>query len=218
MKTTIAAFAGLMLATAASANADVISYTDMAPGFTSQAFPIGDFMVDVTASPGGTQLKTVNGVTAMGVAGGNVNGEIDGSEFMVIAFDAPVIVTSLEIAFLYDNNQFGDHPAEIARVVTDISDDLLSVTGHTSADWTGAGSVVNLSPANEQGGGSWRISGDDIFAGPVTYFMLRSGNAGDRAKYADFSFVSASFRAVPTPGSIAMLGAGTLLIARRRRR
>ncbi|MEZ6244003.1 MAG: PEP-CTERM sorting domain-containing protein [Phycisphaerales bacterium] len=199
-----------------TASADVLSYLDLTEGVSSQTLDIGGVQVDVHTSPRVMKLKTVNGITGMGIKDGSVTGEIDGNEYMKFEFDTAVTVDCLEIAFLYDNHQFGDHPAEIARVITDISDDTLMVTGPTTAVWSNSGVVVNLSIATEAGGGYWRISGDDIFGGEITSLKLKSGNPGDKGKYADFSFVKMSV--VPTPGTAFLLGTGALATSRRRRR
>jgi len=202
--------------TCSTANADVLSYLDLTEGVSSMSVDVGGVQVDVTTSPRVMKLKTVNGITGMGIKDGEVSGEIDGYEYMKFEFDQAVTIDCLEIAFLYDNYQFGDHPAEIARVITDISDDTLTVTGPTTAVWTNSGVVVNLSIATEAGGGYWQISGDDIFGGEITSLKLKSGNPGTKAKYADFSFVKMSV--VPAPGTAFLFGAGALAATRRRRR
>ncbi len=202
--------------TCSAANADVISYLDLTEGVSSQTLFVDGVQVDVSTWPRNMELKTVNGVTGMGIDRGAVDGEIDGWEFMKFEFDQAVTINRLELAFLYDEGEFGDRWAEIARVLTDISDDTLTVTSDTTAVWTNSGVVVNLSVANEQGGGYWQISGDDIFGGAVTKVKLKSGNPGFLGKYSDFSFVKMGV--VPAPGTAFLFGAGALATARRRRR
>lgn len=198
------------------ANAGVITQLDLAEGVTNQNVMLGDVATTVTAQNGFTQRKTVNGITGMGVSRGSVAGEIDGHESLTFDFAEAIFVDELVISFLYDNGQFGDHPAEVARFITDALDATLQVTGPTTANWTGFGTVENVSVATEQGGGAWRLSGEDIFGGPITSLTLLSGNPGDRGHLADFSFVSLS-GAVPTPGTAALMGLGGLALARRRR-
>ncbi|GJM18233.1 MAG: hypothetical protein DHS20C14_04460 [Phycisphaeraceae bacterium] len=209
----LAVLAGI--AFASSANAGVISQADLAE-VSNQVIDVDGVSTTVSSTPKRLQRKTVNGVTGMGIKGGNVNGEIDKYESMNFSFDAPVVVDGLTIAFLYDDGQFGDQPAEIARVVVDGDAYTLSVTGPTTAVWAGLGLVENISIATEAGGGAWRVSGDDIFGGAISSLTLESGNPGRKAKYADFSFVSLS-TAVPAPGTAAMLGLGGLVAVRRRR-
>lgn len=208
-----AAVAGAI--TCSGADAGVIDYLDLTEGVSSQTLFVDGIQVDVSTWPRDMQLKTVNGVTGMGVERGAVSGEIDGWEFMEFEFHEAVVINCLEVAFLYDEGEFGDKWAEIARVLTDISDDTLTVTSDTTAVWTNSGTVINLSIANESGGGHWRIEGDDIFGGAVTKVKLKSGNPGHKAKYADFAFVKMGV--VPTPGTTALLGVGALAAVRRRR-
>ncbi len=209
-----AAVAGVM--TCSAANADVITYLDLTEGVSSQTLFVDGVQVDVSTWPRDMQLKTVNGVTGMGIERGAVGGEIDGYEHMKFEFHEDVVINCLEVAFLYDEGEFGDRWAEIARVLTDISDDTLTVTSDTTAVWTNSGTVINLSVANESGGGHWRVEGDDIFGGAVSSVKLKSGNPGFKGKYADFAFVKMGV--VPAPGTAFLFGAGALATARRRRR
>lgn len=206
----VVALAGL----APFASAGILNQSDLLQGLSSQAVSTGDSIVTVTTTNGVTKRKTVNGVTGMGISGGSVDGEIDGCESMTFAFDAPTTVDELTISFLYNDHEFGDHPAEVAKIIAGDFVGTLTVTSATTAVWTGGGSVTNLSIATEQGGGEWQLTGD-LFGGEISSFTLLSGNKGSQAKYADFSFVS--LHTVPTPGAAALLGLGGVLVTRRRR-
>ncbi len=216
MKNTIAMGAVVALAGAAvtSANAGVIDQADLVEGVNFQQLDVDGVTVTVTTDHGNTKRKTVNGVTGVGVSGGAVNGEIDKREALNFEFHSPLVVDEITVAFLYDDGQFGDQPAEVADFVTDLGTYTLQVTGPTTATWTGGGLVENMSIATEAGGGAWTIAGD-LFGGEISSLSLVSGNPGKKAKYADFSFVS--LNAVPAPGSAALMGLGGLAIARRRR-
>lgn len=196
------------------ASAGVLTYTDLGEGLSSQVVDFGGVPTTVTTAYGATKLKTVNGVTGMGISGGTVDGEIDNCESMTFSFDSNVSVDELTISFLYNDHEFGDHPAEVARIVTDDFVGTLTVTGPTTAVWTGGGTVTNVSVATEAGGGAWTLSGD-LFGDDISFLRLESGNPGHKGKYADFSFVSMS--GVPTPGTAALLGLGGALCVRRRR-
>jgi hypothetical protein len=173
--------------------------------------------VDVGASHRNFRAKTVNGVTGVGIRGGAVSGEIDGTESITFTFDTAVNVTELQISFLYDNGQFGDSPAEAALIATNVGENVLQVTGPTSASWTGAGTVTNASVATEAGGGHWILAGNDIFGGAITSLTLSSGNPGHAGRFGDYAFVSLNAVPVPAPAGVG-LAAGLGLVATRRRR
>ncbi|MEQ8770136.1 MAG: hypothetical protein RIB60_06465 [Phycisphaerales bacterium] len=214
MKTLALGIAAVVVSAAGTAHAGVLTQADLAEGVSYQELAIDGVTVTVTTDDGVTKRKTVNGVTGVGVSGGTVNGEIDTREALNFDFASPLAVDEITIAFLYDNGQFGDHPAEVADFVTDLGTYTLQVTGPTTATWSGGGMVENMSIATEAGGGAWTLSGD-LFGGAISKLSLVSGNPGSQATYADFSFVS--LNAVPTPGAAALLGLGGLALARRRR-
>ena len=201
---------------APSALAGILHHSDLAL-VSNQVVDFDGVQTTVTSTPNPLQRKTVNGVTAIGINKGNVSGEIDGNEKMKFAFDQGMIIDEITIAFLFDDGQFGDQPAEVARISTDQLTGILSVTGPTTATWTANGTVQNLSVATERGAGVWRVFGEDLFGGAITTLELSSGNPGNKARHGDFSFVSLGGTVIPAPGSVALLGMGGLLAARRRR-
>ncbi len=215
--------ASLALSGAASlAHAGVIHHAELTNGLTGVVLTDDAVDVAVTASPRAFRAKTVNGVTAVGVEGGNVTGEIDSNEIMAFAFDEPVYITSLAIAHLFTDGQFGDHPAEVALISTDVGSFTIEATHSTSGSWTGAGSLANLSTATNAGAGYWMASTESlktpgIFGAPVTSLALQSGNPGTHAHYADYGFVQLTFARVPAPATIPALALAAGLASRRRR-
>ncbi len=211
--------AGLAFLTA-EAHAGVISFSDLPTGTNNVSIgglASGSVTADVVSFDGNFRPKTVAGVTAVGVQGGSVNGEIDGSQYIEFSFSAPVFVNSISIAHLYTAGNFGDVWNETALFSTDIGDFTLEATGATSGAWTGGGLLVNDSPAVEKSGGAWSVLGGDIFGGAITSIRLSSGNAGNQSKYGDFGFVGMEVSAIPGPGALALFAGAMLAGARRRR-
>lgn len=213
--------AALALAAASSASlADVsfsINQNELTNGAAFNDLEKNGMGVMIESVSNDFKRKTVNGVSAVGVLGGNVSGEIDSSESILFTFDQGVTISDLQISFLYNAGEFGDDPAEQALISTNLGDFVLGVTGPTTADWSGAGAVANLSVATEAGAGHWSIFGDDIFGGAITSLRLSSNNPGANASFGDFSFVSLSASPVPAPGAIGALAISCLGLARRRR-
>jgi len=204
----------------AEAHAGVISFSDLPTGTNSVSIgglASGNITANVVSFDANFQPKTVAGVTAVGVQGGSVNGEIDGSQYIEFNFSAPVFVDSISIAHLYTAGNFGDVWNETALFSTDIGDFTLEATGATSGAWTGGGTLVNDSPAVEKNGGAWSVIGGDIFDGAITSIRLQSGNAGNHSKYGDFGFVGMEVSAIPGPGALALF-AGAMLAGFKRRR
>lgn len=211
---------GGLLVAASSASADfIINHSDLPAGQNSAAFSFaeGNVQVDVASIGGNFASKNAHGVAGMGISGGSVHGEIDGEEMMSFIFSEPVIITELEIAYLYTAGNFGDVWNEVALFSTDIGDFTLEASEPTSGDWTGFGTLTNVSPGEEHDGGAWRVSGEDIFGGAITSLSLMSGNAGNHAKYGDFSFVNMQSAQLPTPGAFALMFAAGLVGCSRRR-
>jgi len=211
---------GLSGGLCATASADVsFSHSDLTSGQSAAQldFLDGDLTVDVTSIGGAFAAKTVQGVPAMGISGGNVHGEIDGQEQMIISFSQPVHITEIEIAHLYTAGNFGDVWNETALFSTDLGDFFLEATAGESGDWTGFGELTNMSPGEQGNGGAWRVSGEDIFGGAISTLVLQSGNAGNHHKFGDFGFVHVSAAQLPAPGALAMILTGALIGRTRRR-
>lgn len=225
-RTRLALSSVLLVSIAGAASAGTISHADLPNGTASQDFTLDGVNVTVSASVRSFKSKTVNGRSGVGIAGGAVDGEIDGAtEAIEFAFSEPVTIDALCVSFLYTDGNFGDVGDEVARFVTDLGDFTLIATTASSATWTSpSGAVSNISLGNNSGGGEWLLAttfrdAGGIFGGPITSLELRSGVPGAQGKFSDFAFVTTTFSAsLPTPGAGALLGAAGLVAASRRRR
>ena len=122
-------------------------------------------------------------------------------------------------------NIFGDFPSEIAGITAGLTDYTLTVTGGTTATWSGASAVVsNLSTAGSQsGGGEWNVF--DPFGNTaistLVFYPINNGGGYSSAN-SDFSFVqlntAVQLNTVPEPGILILLGSGLIsLIAFRKK-
>ena len=210
------------------------------PGLPTQTFVFGSTSMDVVADPRAFSRKTVgtgaNVSTGVGIAGGNVDGEIDPngaggaiSESISFLWDDPVVIDSLNISFLYPSGEFGDVVNERAliSVLPVIGPEILyylTATGATTGTWTGGGLLSNVTLAQDgspgpAGGGEWNVSGD-LFGQPIIALVLRSGSASPGAsKKSDFSFVAleGSNVSVPEPSALALMFAAALTVLGLRR-
>jgi PEP-CTERM motif len=177
-------------------------------------------------SPRNLQGKKVNRVTGVGVAQGAVAGEIDNSES--IKMDLPGLGTLAEVglSFLYRPGEQADVVYEVAKLVTNTGlQGILTITGNTTATWSFAGgSVVNLSPSNNSGGGFYKILnpfGNNTFSS-VKFSTIPYAGVSNNYQNTDYSLVfakSGSATAVPEPATLAGLAmVGGLVAASRRRK
>jgi hypothetical protein len=183
---------------AASANA--ISYNANVDGLTA---PGGSLF---SASGGALGLKTVAGWTGLGVAGGSAGGEIDLGQSLQVSFLSTTTLQSLTLAFLYDGPEFSD-PQEIALTIATggtTHNYALQITGETSANWNGPGSVLNHSPANATGGGVWEIT-NPFGTDAISVLSLSSGGRGSDFSLQGFSSSGLNAASVPDGGATAVL-------------
>lgn len=205
-------------ASSANASAGFIDRADLPDGDSSVTLMVDGVEVEVTSHAGNFASKNVAGTLGTGISGGNVSGEIDGSQYIQFAFSEPVVISSLSIAHLYTAGNYGDLWNERAKLSTDLGEFHLEATGATVASWTGSGIALNDSPAVNNHGGAWTVGGQDIFGGAINWLQLSSGNPGGHPKYGDFGFVGLAAAPIPAPGAGALIMLASLLSGRSRRR
>lgn len=175
----------------------------------------------VTSSPRNLTQNTVNGVTGIGVIGGRVAGEIDLGTFVgdeeniTITYGAATTVTDIRLAFLFQPGQWTDTVFEAARITANGVDYVLTVTGNTTATWTGAGSVVNLSPALDVNSGVFRII--NPFPGQVTTVRFSAVNQSNALNETNSDFALLRVESTPEPATLVLIGGGLLAVALVRR-
>jgi len=171
----------------------------------------------------GTTGDSYDGQDVVGVGGGYVNGEIDVSgESITITFDNPFILSTLDIGVLYANGNYHDWVNEKAKIVADGTAYYLTVTDGYNANWTGSGSVTNLSPALDDYNGLWQISNPfgNTPVSKLEFYAVKQPGAGCNAHNSDFGIYQIQGTVVPIPPTILLLGSGLLgfgLLGRRRK-
>jgi len=192
--------------------------------FTSSA---GGGSFALKAMPGTASGDPYNGKYVVGVTHTqgryDVYGEIDlDGERITITFDKPFILSALDIGVLYANGNYGDNVNEKAKIVADGTAYYLTVTGGTTAEWTGSGSVSNLSPALDDYNGLWRISNPfgNTSVSKLEFYAVKQPGAGYNASNSDFGIYQIQGTVVPIPPTILLLGSGLLgfgLLSRRKK-
>lgn len=168
------------------------------------------------------QKKTQAGITGVGISGGRTDGEIDIGETLTGTFSKEVIVSSINLALLFDGPEYND-VKEVAKLLVNFADGgtgnyYLTATGVHTAAWTGEGSVLSIgSGAIDGGTGAWQLNNpfgfrsvDSIVFTAVTGFP--NSTCKSCSNQSDYTFVSMSVIPVPEPQSAAMMFAGLLLI------
>lgn len=205
-----------------SAGALAITSADL-PVYTN-AVDLG--FAQVTATPTVFAHKLVGGYDVVGVSGGYEGGEIDlANEAIDFYFTSPTILTQLSVGALFAQSEQDDLYNEQALItVYDVAGNassyVLSVTGATTADWSGSGSVSNVSPATFGNGAVWSLSMP--FGTAAISRLTLSAIGPDQPtdfRNNDYGFVSLSGREVPEPGTVALMGVGLagLAVAGRKR-
>lgn len=168
------------------------------------------------------QKKTQDSITGVGISGGRTNGEIDIGETLTGTFSKEVIVTSLNLALLFDGPEYGD-VKEVAKMLVSFADGgsasyYLTATGVHSAAWTGEGSVLSLGSGAVDGGtGAWQINNpfgfrsvdSIVFTAVKGYPKSSCPSCGNQS---DYTFMSMVVTPVPEGHTSAMMLAGLLMI------
>jgi hypothetical protein len=219
-----ALLAGVLLSSPAGATVITINGSDFPNGSNSQL--IGG--LSWTSSPGNFVLKSRGGYTGVGITGGRTSDEIDIGEFLTATIGPGLTfsVPSFTIGVLFDGDEFDD-VQEVAQVtIWSVSQGVQSFTltnkwdkippGPDTAEWTGLGTVSNLSPSVNSGGAVWRVDNpfgslNDIYK---VQFTALTGDCGYGrcTNQSDFTLVQFQYEPVPEPGTYAMLGAGLLVL------
>ncbi len=189
----------------------------------------------LTPSGGSYTVKTVGGVTGVGITTGYEGTEMDGeNESILIEFDTPQIIESLVLGFLYQKepagpkSAYGDKVDERAWMSINGETGVytLKATGDTSGTWDGSGALSNVEAALYNSGGAWLLTNpfgttavtSILFTAPID----RHGPQHvpwTQGKGSDYSLVSLTTSSVPVPAAVWLLGSGLLgLVGLRRRR
>lgn len=228
--TSIVAAAALLAAGAAHADISLLDSSMYPTLVGTNGGTIGGVTFGTNAGKTFTQ-KTKAGISGLGVSGGRTNDEIDIDETIGMGWSNGLVITSFAVGVLYNGPEFGDW-AEKARVTARNGDTVVGTgylqvdaTNNTLATFTGTGfgTVINLSPATENGGGGWQVTNPfgNALVTSLHFTALESALCGTQTRCTNQSdYTLSSVTAVPEPGTYAMLAAGLGVlgfVARRRK-
>lgn len=214
-----------LLATAHSAYAlttGTVVGSDFVNGQSSYATTFSDGTIATFTGSNVFQKKSQDGITGVGIAGGRTAGEIDIGETLTGSFSKEVIVSSLNLALLFDGPEYND-VKEVAKMLVSFADGgtasyYLTATGVHTAAWTGEGTVLSIGSGAVDGGtGAWQINNpfgtrsvDSIVFTAVKGYPKSNCHSCDNQS--DYTFVSMTVMAVPEAHTSAMMFAGLFMI------
>lgn len=214
-----------LLATAHSAYAlttGTVVGSDFVNGQSSYATTFSDGTIATFTGSNVFQKKSQDGITGVGIAGGRTAGEIDIGETLTGSFSKEVIVSSLNLALLFDGPEYND-VKEVAKMLVSFADGgtasyYLTATGVHTAAWTGEGTVLSIGSGAVDGGtGAWQINNpfgtrsvDSIVFTAVKGYPKSNCHSCDNQS--DYTFVSMTVIPVPEAHTSAMMFAGLLMI------
>lgn len=173
----------------------------------------------------------INPTPYIGVSGGAVANELDGTQKLTIGFsDSGAVVSEMILAMLFTQGQAGDVVNEAAQATTIGGTSCQVGLGicifSAGGGWNRNGAVFTtevLSPATGGNGGIFRITnpfGSDNVSGSGFLPWLIAGTG---AANSDFGLVSITYTttAIPEPGTLVLVSLGMLglvFVGRRRAR
>jgi len=203
----------------------VIDATGFTVGQTSANFS----NAAVTATSGSFSKVTSVGTgatTVVGISTGFVatEADIDGELFTINFSGGGAVVSEVTLGLLFTQGQWGGAANEQARLkpTTGISGDCSTLNCLLAADGTFknlTAGVTTLSPGTEGQGGIFKIVnpfGSTVISKlELLPFDVGGGSSGANS---DFGLVSITYTTVPEPGTLALLGLGSLGLALAERR
>lgn len=163
-------------------------------------------------------VKTLYGMSGLGVTGGRTGDEIDMDETVTMSWAGAKAIKSFSVAVLFNGPEYSDW-SEIAQVKAYNGATLVG-TGQLQVDatldnvasfsGTGFGSVSNLALADSGHGGSWMVANPfgNAQVTRLEFTALTSGLCGYHGCSNQSDYTLSSVTAVPEPSSIALMFAG----------
>ncbi|WP_052646632.1 PEP-CTERM sorting domain-containing protein [Spirulina subsalsa] len=136
-------------------------------------------------------------------------GEIDSNgEFLRVDLAVTKALRSIDLNFLYQPGVNSDRVFEVAEITATLLDGsflthTLTVTGDTSASWSGTGSVVNVSPSTAGGGGWYSILNPfgDLEVASLSFAAVRVNDSLTRQSW-DSDYTLKGIATVPEPATV----------------